>query len=266
MSLGNHNLGRINALLGQAGVVSAGRVDWFEEIDSTNSWLMKQRGIHDDNHDGIHGRVCITEWQTAGRGRRGHMWRASRSSSVLLSLGWHLGAAASAGLSLVSGLSIVDGLRHAGIDSVGLKWPNDVMVQGKKLGGVLTELRGDHCVVGMGINVASPDDDIARADLKSLGHNPDRDVLAAALIISHCRYLQRFCDGGFAQFIEEWNGLNVHQGLAVSVESPVMSGTGIVCGVDQDGALIIDQNGIRQRLISAESRIRPLADRELTPP
>ena len=276
----HHNLERIDALLRQARVVCAGRVAWFEEIDSTNSWLMKQRQIdgenHGDTHRDIHGRGCLAELQTAGRGRRGRVWRASRSSSVLLSLGWHLGAVACAGLSLVSGLAIIDGLRRTGIDGVGLKWPNDVMSGGKKLGGVLTELSGEHCVVGMGINVAMPPDNDAaadnapRTDLKSLGHDIDRDALAANLIIAHCHYLQHFCRGGFAQFVTEWNELNVHQGRAVSVCSSAASGSassssrscdGIVRGVDRDGALLIDHNGTRRRLISAQVRIRPLDER-----
>ena len=258
----NHNPERINALLGEAGVVCAGRVDWFGEIGSTNSWLMAQREIH--------GRVCIAELQTAGRGRRGRSWRAPRSGSVLLSLGWNLGGVGGAanadiaGLSLVSGLAIVDALRGAGVDSVGLKWPNDVMVRGQKLGGVLTELSGDHCVVGMGINVAAPPSpdpapgDMPRTGLKSLGHPVDRDALAAALIVSHCHYLERFCGGGFAQFVEEWNALNVHRGLRVSVESPSASFDGIVRGVDRDGALLIDRDGVRRRLISGEASVRPL--------
>ena len=261
----NHNLKRINALLRQAGAVSAGRVDCFGEIGSTNSWLMAQPDIH--------GRVCLAELQTAGRGRRGRSWQAPRSSSVLLSLGWCLGDAAATGLSLVSGLAIVDGLRHAGVDAVGLKWPNDVMVGDKKLGGVLTELSGARCVVGMGINVTMPppprgknqDRDHARdrnrpaterVNLKSLGHDIDRDVLAAALIVSHCRYLRQFCGGGFAQFVEEWNGLNVHRARSVTVELPSASFDGIVRGIDSGGALIVDQNGVRRRVISGEARVR----------
>lgn len=251
----DHNPERINALLRQAGAVSAGKVDWFGEIGSTNSWLMAQRDIH--------GRVCLAELQTAGRGRRGRSWQAPRSSSVLLSMGWCLGDAAATGLSLVSGLAIVDGLRRAGVDSVGLKWPNDVMARGKKLGGVLTELSGARCVVGMGINVTMPppprDQDRPapdRVDLQSLGHDIDRDVLAAALIVSHCRYLWRVCGGGFAQFVEEWNGLNVHRDQPVTVELPSASFDGIVRGIDPGGALIIDQNGVRRRVISGEARVR----------
>ncbi len=271
-----HNLKRIDALLTSADVVSAGRVEWFEEIDSTNSWLMQQRANYD-----IHGSVCLAELQTAGRGRRGHTWHAPRSSSVLLSLGWRLVASDSAGLSLVSGLAIVAALRHVGVASVGLKWPNDVMVREQKLGGVLTELCGEYCVVGMGINIAIPpfDEcsstsdsftgklpdnriaDMPRTDLKSLGYSINRDALAAALIIAHCNYLRRFGNGGFAQFVDEWNALNVHRDCAVSVESPAASYHGIVRGVGCDGALSIDCDGTQRRLISGEMRVRPLNTR-----
>ncbi len=267
--MNNHNPARIDALLQRAGVVCAGRVHWFGEIGSTNSWLMEQRDVH--------GRVCIAEWQTAGRGRRGRSWRAPWGSSVLLSIGWRLGdaaAAAATGLSLVSGLAIVDALRRAGVDSVGLKWPNDLIARGQKLGGVLTELRGANCVVGMGINVTLPLVEAAaageRIDLQSLicdrdsdRDRIDRDGLAAALIISHCRYLRRFCKGGFAQFVAEWNALNVHAGRAVSVELPAgpaaESFSGIVRGVDRHGALIVEQDGARRRIISSEASIRAAA-------
>ena len=253
----SHNPERINALLRQAGVVSAGKVNWFGQIDSTNDWLMNQPDIH--------GRVCLAELQTAGRGRRGKVWQAARSSSVLLSIGWNLGDTDAAGLSLVSGLAIVNGVRHAGVDSVGLKWPNDLIAEGKKLGGVLTELRGANCVIGMGINVTMPPGrdqsagernvrprvDLNRVDLKSLGFDIDRDVLAAALIVSHCDYLRRFCSGGFAQFVHEWERLNVHRGRPVSVKLPSESFSGIVQGVDRDGALLVVQDGTRRRVISS---------------
>ena len=261
--MSTHSPEQIDALLQQAGVASAGKVHWFAEIDSTNSWLMKQRNIH--------AKVCLTEWQSAGRGRRGKSWRAPRSSAVLLSIGWNLGDATATGLSLVSGLAIVDGLRRIGVDALGLKWPNDLMARGKKLGGVLTELSGANAVVGMGINVSIPpsaSERIAgeRTDLRALGHAIDRDRLAAALIISHCRYLRRFCERGFAQFVGEWNALNSHGNRAVSVRLPSESFTGIVRGIDAGGALIVEQDGggggapLRRRIISSEASVRALSE------
>ncbi|MDD9857362.1 MAG: biotin--[acetyl-CoA-carboxylase] ligase [Gammaproteobacteria bacterium] len=253
--MSHHHPERINALLARAGVAAAGRVSWFGEIDSTNTWLMRQPEVH--------ARVCLAEWQSAGRGRRGRSWRAPRSSAVLLSIGWNLGGANAAGLSLVSGLAVVAALRRAGIHSVGLKWPNDVMVRsGKmesKLGGVLTELSGTRCVVGVGINVKMPASDCAapgRADLQSLGYAADRDQLAADLIIAHCRHLQRFCRLGLAPFVDEWNRLHVHRDRAVSVRLPRELLHGIARGIDRHGALTIDQDGGRRRIISGQASVR----------
>lgn len=252
--MSHHHLERINALLARAGVAAAGRVSWFGEIDSTNTWLMRQAEVH--------ARVCLAEWQSAGRGRRGRSWRATRSAAVLLSIGWDLGNANAAGLSLVSGLAVVAALRRSGLHSAGLKWPNDVMVRNgeieSKLGGVLTELRGTRCVVGVGINVKMPaaDATAGRADLQSLGYAADRDQLAADLIIAHCRHLQRFRRLGLAPFVDEWNQLHIHRNRAVSVRLPGELLHGIARGIDRHGALIIDQDGGRRRIISGQASVR----------
>lgn len=245
----HHNLARIESLLQQARAACAGRVEWFAEIDSTNDRLMAQPDIH--------ARVCIAELQTAGRGRRGRAWRAPQSGAVLLSIGWRLGGGAS-GLSLVSGLAIADCLRRAGVVGVGLKWPNDVLVAGKKLGGVLTELRGAFCVVGVGINVARAPDEFASdaTDLTALGYALDRDQLAAELIIAHCCYLEKFCEHGFAPFKDEWNNVNVYRDVAVTVASPAEEFCGLARGVDDDGALLVEHSGELRRIISGDVRVR----------
>lgn len=255
-------------MLQRARVPCAGRVSWFEQIDSTNRWLLEQPDLH--------ACVCLTEWQTAGRGSRGRSWQAAPSSSVLLSIGWHF--AATAGLSLVSGLAVVNALGRVGVQSVGLKWPNDIIagernprgsvangvsLGAQKLGGVLTELKGTRGVVGMGINVtmlavAASSARDGRVNLAALGHTIDRDLLAAELIISHCDYLQRFCEGGFGQFIAEWNELNVYRDQRVSVALPDEAFGGVVQGVDGSGALIIDQDGVQRRVISGQATVRAL--------
>ncbi|MGI9310744.1 MAG: biotin--[acetyl-CoA-carboxylase] ligase [bacterium] len=273
----DHNPRRINALLRAAAAPCAGKVHCFGEIVSTNDWLMARSDPH--------ARVCLAELQTAGRGRRGRAWRAPRGSSLLLSLGWRLGDADPAGLSLTAGLATVAALRRLGVEAVGLKWPNDLIApaaphhNGGKLGGVLTELRREHCVIGIGLNVRMPSsswgdgvygddargddvcadsmyDDNPRADLGSLGYDLDRDHLATAVIIACCDYLPRFCARGFAQFVEEWNGLNVHRDQSASVESAGEAIRGIVRGVDCTGALIIECDGARRRVISGEATLR----------
>lgn len=272
----HHDITLINALLTRAGAPAAGRVDWFERIDSTNTWLLRQADAH--------ARVCIAEWQSAGRGRRGRVWRAPPSRAVLLSIGWNLpGAAAAAGLSLVAGLAVAAALRELGVDSIALKWPNDILAGGGKLGGVLTELSGGRGVIGVGVNVAavetpspespsaetlspkspspespSPEspDDPPRVDLQALGFSIDRDQLAAALIIAHCDYLRRFCARGLPAFVDEWNAAHAYRGRAVAVQLPGESFRGIARGIDADGALIIDAHDGARRILSAEARVR----------
>jgi len=229
-----HNPKRIDALLRRAGAAAAGRLHCFAEIGSTNDWLLAQSDVH--------ARACIAEAQSAGRGRRGRAWRAAPSGAVLLSLGWRLDGADAAGLSLLSGLAAVAALRRAGVKGIGLKWPNDLIAAGKKLGGVLTELRGGDCGEW--------------TSLQALGYEIDRDSLAAALIISHCRFLRRFCSGGFAQFAGAWRRLDVHRGRAVSVQSPRERFDGIARGIDERGALLIEQHGAVRRVISGEVSLR----------
>ena len=270
----HHDTTKINALLQRGGAAAAGRVAWFESIDSTNTWLMNQTDAH--------ARVCIAEWQSAGRGRRGRAWRTPRCGAVLLSIGWNLDGAAggAAGLSLVSGLAALDALRRLGVDAIGLKWPNDILARGRKLGGILTELNGDRCVIGMGVNVApesspeslpesSPElqespaaaDETPRTDLHSLGFGVDRDQLAAELILAHCDYLRRFCATGLAAFVDQWNAAHAYRGRAVTVRLGAESFRGIARGIDADGALLIDAcepGGARRRILSGEARVRPL--------
>ena len=261
-----HDVERINALLERGGAVAAGRVHHFAQIDSTNTWLMNQTDAH--------ARVCIAEWQSAGRGRRGRAWRTPRCGAVLLSIGWNLDGAAggAAGLSLVSGLAVLDALRRLGVDAVGLKWPNDILAGGRKLGGILTELNGARCVIGMGVNVAptpelSPEsspaaaDETPRTDLHSLGFGVDRDQLAAELILAHCDYLRRFCASGLAAFVDQWNAAHAYRGRAVTVRLGAESFRGIARGIDADGALLIDAcepGRARRRILSGEARVRPL--------
>ncbi|MGR3985204.1 MAG: biotin--[acetyl-CoA-carboxylase] ligase [Gammaproteobacteria bacterium] len=159
-------------------------------------------------------------------------------------------------MSLLSGLAAVAALRRAGVKGIGLKWPNDLIAAGKKLGGVLTELRGGDCVIGIGLNVIMPPMAREWTSLQALGYEIDRDSLAAALIISHCRFLRRFCSGGFAQFAGAWRRLDVHRGRAVSVQSPRERFDGIARGIDERGALLIEQHGAVRRVISGEVSLR----------
>ncbi len=177
----------------------------------------------------------LAEYQTAGRGRRGRTWVAPPGGSICLSLCWafrevlqDLGA-----LGLVIGVCALRALRESGLEETGLKWPNDLVVEGKKLGGILIELRaesaGPACVViGIGLNVAlgaklleeigetgSSPIDLVTAGLERLSRN----ALAAALISQIVHGLLVFEKEGLQPFAEEWRGADALRGHQIDVHT-----------------------------------------------
>ena len=230
------------------------KIEWFDEIDSTNEYLVRLRDIER--------RVCIAEQQTAGRGRRGRQWGAKKYGSVLMSMGWRVSGKSWAGLSLVSGLAVLRALQHLGVKCAGLKWPNDVLVEDRKICGILVEMSAGACVIGVGINVdlgACPDfaTDRPWTDLKRLGMAIDRDQLAAAVLYYHGVMIQKCLDDGFSGFIADWNAAHVYQNKTVNVIQADRSFSAVAKGVDGEGALIVEVEGKRIHLTSAEVSIRP---------
>src|SRR5690606_6599169 len=146
---------RISDELGAAGRRRLGDLAVHWQIDSTSSELLRRAAT--DPRDGL---ACLAEVQSAGRGRRGRAWRTPLGGGLALSLlkRFDDGMGALGGLSLVAGVAAVRALADCGIAGVGLKWPNDLYAQGRKLGGILVELGGDatgpcHAVIGIGLNL-----------------------------------------------------------------------------------------------------------------
>ena len=126
-------------------------------LDSTNSELLRRKAPE-------HGAaVLLAEQQTGGRGRRGRQWASPIAANLYLSLSRQFsgGLARLGGLSLVVGVAAAEALRQAGYAPVGVKWPNDLLAHGRKLGGILVEGGGEHggpvrAVIGIGVNVHMP--------------------------------------------------------------------------------------------------------------
>ncbi|MFZ2236163.1 MAG: biotin--[acetyl-CoA-carboxylase] ligase [Dokdonella sp.] len=227
--------------------ISEVEVAW--QVDSTNSVLM-QRAPNDHRLSS----ALLAEVQTSGRGRRGRAWHSVIGGSLVLSLRWNFdrGMSALAGLSLVAGLSTIAALHDIGIKGVGLKWPNDVVADGRKLAGILVEIGGEsqgpcHAVIGIGINMhigpsAAADIDQPWIDVHSLaknGRGPHRNRLAAALLSRLAESLGQFNSEGFAAFVEEQARYDALLGKRVCVDSPAGDRSGIALGVDPRGALRI---------------------------
>jgi BirA family biotin operon repressor/biotin-[acetyl-CoA-carboxylase] ligase len=240
-------------------------VDTFLEIDSTNTWL-RQRALE----GAPSGSVCVAEMQSAGRGRRNRHWVSPFAASLYLSLLWRSSAAAAelGGLSLAAGVAIVRSLREFGIDTAGLKWPNDVLVDGAKLAGILIDVIGESTgpcsvIIGIGINVAMPETAAVQidqnwTDLRRLTGREtiSRNRLASAVLDHTVAALEEFEHSGLQPFLKEWSRHDVIQDRQVSLRLPNEVIEGRACGIDAGGALLVDTVSGRRRFASGEVSLR----------
>lgn len=255
----------IRARLAPATARRLGDIDVSWQIDSTSSELLRRAaaGARDRS-------VCLAERQSAGRGRRGRVWQMPLGGGLALSMFRRFdGAMASlAGLSLVAGLAAVDALARCGVDGIGLKWPNDLVARGAKLGGILVELGGDalgpcHAVIGIGINVhlgaAAAAIDQRAIDIATLGATPSRNALAAALIESLDAIVDTFARDGFSGFAERYARFDVLQGREVDLLRTSGVESGIARGVDARGALRVAFADGERSVDSGEVSVRTRA-------
>ena len=193
-------------------------------------------------------RVHFAERQTAGQGRRGRHWHSPLAANLYFSVARRFGGgfAALSGLSLAVGVAVAEALHAAGYPQVGLKWPNDLMVAARKLGGILIELRGEamgpcDAVIGVGLNVRMPpgpgDIDQPWSDLATLAPPPGRNALAAMLLDHLLPALARFDRDGLEPFAARWAMLDMLAGRPVRVHQGSDTRDGVALGIDGSGAL-----------------------------
>ncbi len=240
------------AILQSLSDVSAARLDLleaFEEIDSTNSYLLREPPPLAGRH-----RIAIAGHQTAGRGRHDREWLSAHRGSLCLSIAHTFTKSPDniAALTLASGVGIVNALGRLGVVGAELKWPNDIVLCDGKLGGILIETRtgggtGVTVVIGIGLNIELPDAINAKIastwthraiDLKStIAGPPSREALSAAIVDELIRVLSTYAEKGFDAFTSEWARFDWVRGRAISVEGPDGAMRGIADGIDADGAL-----------------------------
>jgi BirA family biotin operon repressor/biotin-[acetyl-CoA-carboxylase] ligase len=238
---------------------------WVDTCESTNSEL-SARPPADDGR--VH--VLIATDQRAGRGRRGRAWQSWGEGSLTFSCLWRFpdSAPAPAGLSLAAGLALADALERLGVQAVQLKWPNDVLIDGRKLAGILVELlpgrgRTPAAVIGIGLNLQLPDgvvipDQPAVADLhQALGASlPPAEAILAALLDALFRLFETYASAGFAALRGAWEQRNAFAGRQVCVSGEGEVITGVCAGVDDDGALLVRSEGGLQRILSGDVSLR----------
>jgi BirA family biotin operon repressor/biotin-[acetyl-CoA-carboxylase] ligase len=243
---------------------------WFtlevlDEVNSTNTYLMQ-------NKHAAHATCVAAHVQTNGKGRRGRTWVSQLGASLTFSLLWRFqcGAAALSGLSLCVGVALIRALRDLDVTAAQLKWPNDVLVNGKKLAGILIELQGDlegpsAAVIGVGINLdfnlSLPKNvlesiDQPAIDLASV--KPiDQNVLLGAILKHLADVLSGFEAHGFVAQRDEWLSYHAYENKPVRMLLP--NGTdvrGVVKGVAADGILQVETALGLQRFSAGEISLR----------
>ena len=244
----------------------AGTVEVHWSLDSTSSECQRRANRLPDAS------IVLAETQHAGRGRRGRSWLSPPGLNIYLSClkRFDRGFAALSGLSLAVGVALVQALESLGVEGVGLKWPNDVLVaaNGAKLAGILVELSGEYqgpstAVIGIGLNLRLPEELRAQAgqpvaDLAELtgGSPPDRNRVAAAVAGSLLATLERFDAEGFAAFADAYAGLDLLHGKKLRLSDSHGHFDAVGDGVDAQGALRVVRAGQAMRIDSAEVTVR----------
>ena len=214
-------------------------------------------------------RVALAEYQTGGRGRRGRNWLSPFGSGLCLSVSWCFTVTPPdmPALGLAAGVAIMRALAPINAASLGLKWPNDIVANGK-LGGLLVEVQGESegpitAIVGVGMNVDVSDKLMAEVTeengLPPVGLRelvPDRIIsrndLAARIIVQLHAALLAFNENGFARFSNEWRDFDRLIGKPITVQIGSEALTGVARGIADNGALLLETKGQVRPVISGE--------------
>ncbi|MGZ5620661.1 MAG: bifunctional biotin--[acetyl-CoA-carboxylase] ligase/biotin operon repressor BirA [Methylobacter sp.] len=249
------------AVNSQAGALISS-LEIHDQIDSTNRYLVER-----SQNNAPSGSVCFAEYQTAGKGRRGRQWVSPYGCNIYLSILWRFqqGPAAISGLSLAIGVAVIRALKQHQVDDVGLKWPNDIYSQGKKLGGILVEVSGEtdgpsSAVIGLGLNLFVPEAEAesinqAWTDLtKITGQNRlYRNKLAGTLLNHLLPVIAEYESVGIAAHLDEWRSYDCLTGKSATLFIGQQQFEGVVQGIDNNGMLLIERpDGSVQTFASGE--------------
>ena len=239
-------------------------IEVFTEIDSTNMYMVREleTGV-------IHGRAVLAEFQQSGRGRRGKNWVSSFAGGVCLSIGWQFDPtpASLASLSLATGVVVCRCLRQLGVESAQLKWPNDIVSGGRKLGGILIETRSEtggasDVILGLGLNVelSNREEVVIDQPVTSLNEilkkGISRNELVGLLLDELGGMLGSYADKGFSSYLAEWRSYDSLGGREASIIFPGETLFGVVLGITENGFLQMDIDGEERVFSSGEISLR----------
>jgi len=232
-------------------------------IDSTSSYLTctwkKEPGIS---------RICIAEHQTEGRGRNGRKWVSPFGANLYFSLGLNfpMGLSALGGLSLAIGIGLTRLLDRLSKEKVTLKWPNDILLNQKKLAGILVEASGDsndHSFLNIGIglnwNMVEKDSEIDQpwVNLRSsLIQEVSRNELLVQILKELDAVLVKYIEEGFDSFRRDWTSYSAFYDKPIVIRSHKREIAGIEIGIDKSGAIIIKTADGEKVFFSGEVSLR----------
>lgn len=258
---------RLLAEISRPGRDRLSRLELHRQIDSTNAVLMRAAAAGAPG-----GTVCVAERQTAGRGRRGRSWRSPFGVNLYLSVLWRYpaGPAALGGMSLAAGAVVADTLCALGVEGLALKWPNDLLWQRRKLGGLLLEVSGEsqgpsHLVVGLGVNLGMQasqgqgiDQPWVALDEALAGPPVGRNLLAARLIDALLGALERYGQEGLEPFLDRWRAFDAFAGQPVRLILGDQVIEGLHAGISSDGALLLETADGHRSFQAGEVSLRPM--------
>ncbi|POD89201.1 bifunctional biotin--[acetyl-CoA-carboxylase] ligase/biotin operon repressor BirA [Pectobacterium odoriferum] len=239
-----------------------GGVTILPVVDSTNQYILERLDTLSS------GDACLAEYQKSGRGRRGRQWFSPFGANLYLSLYWRLeqGPAAAVGVSLVIGIVMAEVLHKLGADGVRVKWPNDLYLKDRKLAGILVELTGKtgdaaNLVIGAGINLQMREpapDTINQGwiNLQEAGIDINRNTLASTLISELRSALAVFELQGLEPFIPRWEKLDNYFNRSVRLIIGNREIHGVDRGIDRQGALLLESDGLITSYIGGEISLR----------
>lgn len=259
-------------ILSQAEILSSIRGSWagreilyLDEVDSTNTAAKKAA-----ENGAVHGTLVVSERQTGGKGRRGRAWDSPRGTGIFMTLILrpNMAPVHASMLTLVAALAVADGIRECtGAESL-IKWPNDIVMSGKKVCGILTEMSADpdcinYVAVGIGINVNMeefPEEirGVAASIFTETGKKTKRSLLISAVMAAFERYYEVFMKTtDMSGLLEDYNGKLANCGRTVRVLDPAGEYSGTAIGIDREGELLVGMEDTTvRRVLSGEVSVR----------